>query len=56
MRDKRKEVRGGERGGFDKSEDRLERKDADKGKEMETKGARERKIETYMAELAASAG
>lgn len=36
------------------SEDRLERIDADRGSETETQGVKERKIETYMAELAAS--
>lgn len=43
-----------EKVGLDKSEDRLQRKDADRGREMETQGVRARKIETYMAELAAS--
>ena len=36
------------------SEDRLERVDADRGKETKTRGVRGRKIETYMAGLAAS--
>lgn len=37
-----------------KGEDRLERKGADRGRETETGGVRATKIETYMAELAAS--